>query len=172
MEKLRWYALRVKPQHESSVYSALQSKSLEGFNPTYKSRRTWTDRVKVIEQPFFAGYVFGRFAFCERVPVLRTPGVVSVVGFGNQHTPIPDEELNAVQRLTASGLAAQPWPFLKLGQTVRIERGPLRGVEGLLLADKDSWRVVVGIELLQRSVSVTLDRDSLSSISSPFLVVV
>lgn len=166
MEERRWYALRVKPQHENSVYDALQGKAIEGFNPTYKSRRTWTDRVKVIDQPLFAGYVFGRFTPHDRVSVLRTPGVFSVVGFGGQPTPIPDEELQAIQHLTASGLGVQPWPFLKVGQTVRIERGPLRGVEGLLVAEKDIWRVVVSVEILQRSVSVVLDRDSLSSVSN------
>jgi transcription antitermination factor NusG len=166
MQELRWYALKVKPQHESVVYAGLTYTSIEGFHPTCKAKRKWSDRVKIIDVPLFEGYVFGRFIFENRVPILRIPGVISVVGFSGHPAPIPDEELKVIQRITASGLAVKPWPFLKVGQAVRIERGPLRGVEGILAAEKDVWRMVVGIQMLQRAVSVVVDKDDLTVISS------
>lgn len=166
MQELKWYALKVKPQHEPVVYKALNYTLIEAFHPTCKAKRKWSDRVKIIDEPIFAGYVFARFVFENRIPVLRIPGVVSIVTFSGYPAPIPDEELKLVQRITDSGLAVKPWPFLKVGQTVRIGRGPLRGVEGILVAEKDMWRMVVGIELLQRAVSVAIDKDDLTVVSN------
>ena len=163
---LAWYAIKVKPQHESVVYQALNYTSIEAFHPTCKAKRKWSDRVKIIDEPLFTGYVFGRFIFENRVSILRIPGVASIVGFSGQPAPIPEEEIAVIQRITASGLAVKPFPFLKVGQTVRIERGPLAGVEGILTAEKDEWRMVVGIQMLQRAVSVTIDKDDMTVVSS------
>jgi transcription antitermination factor NusG len=97
---------------------------------------------------------------------LLTPGVVSIVGFGGHPAPVGEEELAAIQRMLTSGLRLQPWPYLRAGQRVWIERGPLGGLEGILVRSKDYWRVVVNVELLQRSVAVEIDRDALSPVAS------
>ena len=159
-----WYALTVKPNHERAAAQALGSKGLETFLPLYRSRRRWSDRIKELELPLFAGYVFCRFKAAERAGILSTPGVNSVVGFGRRPAPVSDGEIAAVRTIVSSGLPVGPWPFLRVGQKVRIEAGPLCGVEGILTQVKDVWRVVVSVELLQRSVAAEVDRDVLSVI--------
>jgi transcription antitermination factor NusG len=157
-----WYALTVKPRHERTAARNLRSRGLEGFAPACRVRRRWCDRIKEIETPLFPGYVFCRFSFADRMQVLNTPGVTSVVGFGKEPAVVPDEEIEAVRAVAASGLAAQPWPYLRAGQRVRIEQGCLEGVVGILLREKDSCRVLVSVEILRRSVAVEIDRALLS----------
>jgi transcription antitermination factor NusG len=155
----QWYALTVKPNHEKAAAQALESKILEVFLPLYRARRRWSDRTKELELPLFAGYVFCRFSGSLRARVLATPGVTSVVGFGNKPAAISETEINSVRTLVSSGLPLSPWPFLRVGQRVRIEAGPLAGVEGVLSQVKDAWRVVVNVEILQRSVAAEVERD-------------
>ena len=169
MPELKWYALKVKAQHESVVYGALTYSAIEGFHPTCKAKRKWSDRTKFIDEPLFAGYVFGRFEYENRVPLLRIPGVISIVSFSGIPAPIPDEEMDTIRRLTTSNYAVKPWPMLKVGQQVVVKNGPLRGVEGILVAEKDSWRVVVGIEMLNRGVSVIVDKEDLMVLSNATL---
>ncbi len=169
MPELKWYALKVKTQHELVVYGSLSYNSIEGFHPTCKAKRKWSDRVKLIDEPLFAGYVFGRFEYENRVPLLRIPGVISIVSFAGIPAPIPDEEINTIRRLITSSYAVKPWPLLKVGQQVVVKNGPLRGVAGILAAEKDAWRVVVGIEMLNRAVSVVIDRGDLMVISNATL---
>jgi transcription antitermination factor NusG len=162
-----WYALTVKPNHERAAAQALDSKGLETFVPLYRSRRRWSDRIKELDLPLFAGYVFCRFPGTERARILSTPGVNSVVGFGNKPAPVDEGEIRAVRTLVASGLPVGPWPFLRVGERVRVKAGPLCGVEGILTQVKDAWRVVVSIELLQRSIAAEVDRDALALVSRP-----
>ena len=164
----RWYALAVKPQHEFRAFEGLKNLGgIEGFLPTYKDKRIWSDRVKVLNVPLFPGYVFARFEYpARRAPVLRVAGVRSVVRSGAAVSPLPEEEINAIRILVNSTFPVRPWPFLQAGHRVRVEHGPLRGVEGIILEQKDEWRMVVTVELLQRSVSVLLDRSVLQRIST------
>ena len=156
----RWYALSVKHQHERRAEIALGWKGFEALAPTYRARRQWSDRSKNLDLPLFSGYVFCRFDFAERIPVLDTPGVARIVGFGNAPAPVADEEIAAIKMVAASRLPVRPWPHLKPGDRVRIESGPLRGVEGVLLKEKESLRLVLGVELLQRSIAVELEPES------------
>jgi transcription antitermination factor NusG len=157
----RWYALSVKHQHERRAEIALGSKGFEALAPTYRARRQWSDRAKSLDLPLFSGYVFCRFDFAVRIAVLDTPGIARIVGFGNGPAPVADEEIAAIKVAMASGLAVRPWPHLKPGDRVRIEDGPLRGVEGILLKEKVSLRLVLGVELLQRSIAVELEPESI-----------
>jgi transcription antitermination factor NusG len=158
LETLSWYALRIRPNHERLSAAALGAKGYEQYLPVFRSRRRWSDRVIDIEQPLFPGYIFCRFDAKKRLPILTSPGVVSVVGFGNEPVPIPESEIQAVQAILRSGLGAEPCPFLREGQRIRIRRGAFEGMEGILLKKKSEWRIVVSISLLQRSVSVEIDR--------------
>jgi len=160
-----WHALVVRPQHEKAAARLLAASGLEEFLPLYRSRRRWSDRVKEIDLPLFAGYLFCRFRPEERLRVLLIPGVSGIVGFGGRPAPVEEGEIAAIRRMTACGSRLEPWPYLKAGQRVRIERGPLRGLEGVLERGKDYWRVVVSVELLQRSVAVEIDRDAVALIA-------
>jgi transcription antitermination factor NusG len=152
-----WFALRVRSRHESTAATILGGKGYELFLPRYKSRRAWSDRIKEIQLPLFPGYVFCRFDPQHRLPVLTTPGIVSVVGIGKMPVPIDDAEIAAIQATVQSGLPSRPWPFLQVGQKVRVESGPLSGLEGILLDLKRQHRLVMSVTLLQRSVAVEVD---------------
>lgn len=175
----QWFALRVKPRHEKATAWALHNKGYEEFLPQYRSRRRWSDRIKELDIPLFPGYVFCRFDPEDRLPVLTTPGVVSVIGMGKTPTPVEASEIVALQVVVQSGLQAQPWPFLEVGQAVRIELGPLAGLEGILTDFKNRQRLAVSVTLLQRSVAVEIERAwispirlgrrPVSSVSSPLL---
>ncbi len=157
-EPVRWYALTVRHQHERQTEKALRSKGLETLVPLYRSRRQWSDRVQELDLPLFAGYVMSRFALNQRIAVLSTPGVASIVGFGGKPAPLDDAEIAAIARLLESKLALAPWPYLKPGDRVRVEHGPMRGLSGTLLRTKEGLRLVIGVDLLQRSVAVEVDR--------------
>jgi transcription antitermination factor NusG len=164
-ENLAWFALSVKPQHERSTFNALTSKGLEALLPLYRARRYWSDRIKQLDSPLFPGYVFCRFAFDRRLAVLTTPGVTSVVGFGKTPSPVSDDEIAGILAVIAAGCPVEPWPFLRVGQRVRIEHGALAGLEGILAQAKDSWRVVLNVELLQRSIAVEINRAYVSPVN-------
>jgi transcription antitermination factor NusG len=152
-----WYAVRVRSNYERTVSTVLDHKGVEQFLPTYRSRRVWSDRVKTIELPLFPGYVFCRIPLEERNRVITTDGVVGFVGAGRQPIPVSEAEIDAIRTIVQSQAPAEPWPFLKIGQTVRINRGSLSGIEGILIKVKSSWRLVVSVMLLERSVAVEID---------------
>jgi transcription antitermination factor NusG len=165
MGSARWYALTVKHQHERTVQSALQSKRMTTLVPLYRSRQQWSDRSKEIDVPLFAGYIFCRFPYDERVRVLTTPGVRRIVGFGDSPTPVDDAEITAIETMMQSNTPIRPWPHLKPGDRVRVERGPLRGLIGTLIREKDVFRLVIGVELLQRSIAAEVSPDMIAPLS-------
>jgi transcriptional antiterminator NusG len=162
-----WYALQVRPRFEKHVQMHLEDKGYEVFYPTFTTTRQWSDRVKSLAFPLFPGYVFCRFNVHARLPILITPGVNQVVGAGKTPTVVDEAELSAIRRVMQSGVAAQPWPYLRVGETVQIENGPLEGMTGIVTRIKNSCRLVVSVSLLMRSVSVELDSHWIKPVSSP-----
>jgi transcription antitermination factor NusG len=158
-----WFALQVRTRHESGVANYLQGQGYESFLPLYKCRKRWSDRVKEVPTPLFPGYLFCRFNPQDRLPVMKTPGVMQVVGVGRVPAPVDEVEISAIQTLIRSGIPNQPWPFLQVGERVRIESGSLCGLEGILMDFKGTHRLVLSITLLQRSVSVEIDSAFVSS---------
>jgi transcription antitermination factor NusG len=159
-----WYALTVRPRHERSASQCLRNKGLEEFSPVYRARRRWSDRIKEVELCLFPGYVFCRFSYEDRLLVLGTPAITSIVGFAKTPAPIPDTEIAAVLAMVKSGRRVEPWPYLRAGEQVRIEDGCLQGLCGTLVRETDHWRAVVNVELLQRSIAVEIDRESLTQV--------
>lgn len=153
----QWFALRVRSNFERPVSSLLQAKGVEEFLPSYRSRRLWSDRIRDMDLPLFPGYVFCRIPIEDRASVLATTGVVGMVGVQRRPVPIPDEEIAAVRAMIESQSKVEPWPFVRVGQHVRVRRGPLAGLEGILLRVKDSCRLVVSVTLLGRSVATAID---------------
>lgn len=158
-----WFALLVKPRHEKAVSAALRSRGYEEFLPLRSVRQKWSDRFKVIEMPLLAGYTFCRFDLRDKVQILRTPGVRKVVGWGIAPVPVEEAEIQALQTVMRAGLPAAPCPYLRTGQAIRLDGGPLGGLSGLLLKTRGSSRLVVSITLLQRSVAVEVDQAWISS---------
>lgn len=157
-DRSAWFALVVKPCHEKTAAMALRLKGYEELAPFFRIRRRWSDRVKELELPLFPGYVFCRFDPNARLPVLTTPCVSSVVGVGKTPAAVGETEIEAVKAIMRSGLRAAPWPYLEVGSRVRLEAGPLFGLEGILIRTKQEHRLVVSVTLLRRSVSVEVDR--------------
>lgn len=159
-DQLSWYALRIQSRLQNVASTTLRDKGYEEFFPLYRARRRWSDRIKELELPLFPGYLFCRFYLGDRLlPILTTPGVISVVGAGKTPVPIDDDEIEAIRAILRSGLAAQPWPLLRVGSKVFIERGPLTGLEGIITNTDKVYRLVVSVSLLQRSVAVEIDRE-------------
>ena len=152
-----WYALQVWVRKEGLIATQLESQGFECFLPKYKSLREWSDRTKEVEQPLFPGYVFCRFDYTQRRPIVVTPGVLQVVGCGRTPLAVEDREIEAIQTAIASGIATQPWPYLEVGERVRIHSGKLSGLEGILINFKGNHRVVLSVSLLQRSVALEVD---------------
>jgi transcription antitermination factor NusG len=157
-ENTAWFALSVVPRKEKATALALAAKGYEHFLPMYTERRRWSDRIKKVELPLFTGYVFARFDPVKRLPILKMPTVLSVVGLGREPEPILETEIDALQTVCKAGVQAIPHPYITVGAKVRINEGPLTGVEGLLLEEKQS-RMVLSITLLQRSVSVEVESE-------------
>ncbi|MCL6545616.1 MAG: hypothetical protein K6T61_10335 [Bryobacteraceae bacterium] len=129
MEQLgpsRWYAVETKTRLEPTVESLLRNKGYETFLPLYKVRRQWSDRIKLLDAALFPGYLFSRLGGGQRtLPLLTTPFVRGIVSSGGRPLPVPEEEVEAVRAIVASGLPATPWPYLQEGDRVRIRHGSL-----------------------------------------------
>jgi transcription antitermination factor NusG len=156
--ELPWFAIQVRTRYEKQVAQSIETKNIHTFLPLYAARRRWSDRTKEVHVPLFDGYVFCQLDPCERMPVLVTPGVLQFVGIGKTPVPVEQGEIAAIQKLVQFGSVVRPWPFLRDGERVRVDDGPLRNVEGILLRGEDADEVVVSITLLQRSVAVKIDR--------------
>jgi transcription antitermination factor NusG len=154
-----WVALIVRPRAERRVQKGLANIGLETFVAWHGVRRRWADRFKVLQQNLIPGYVFCQSTFAERMTVMHQAGVERVVSFNRTPALIPDDEIAALRRAVQSELPLGPWPYLKAGQRVRIEKGVLAGMEGTLARESSGWRVVVSVAALQRSIAVEVDRD-------------
>jgi transcription antitermination factor NusG len=153
----RWYAAYTSPHHEKWVAGQMSDHRIECFLPTYKSVRRWKDRQKKLDLPLFPGYVFVRIALKDRLEVLRLAGVVQFVAFQGKPAALPERDIEALRIGTNGKAALEPHPYLKSGCRVRIRSGPMAGIEGILTRRKDSFRVVIAIELIMRSVALEVD---------------
>ena len=162
-----WYALRIKPRCEKYVDEHLRNKGYETFLPTYTAKKKWTDRTKLTTIPLFPGYTFCRFNLQSRLPILITPGVQFIVGAGKAPLPVEEQEIDALRRVVISDLPILPWPYLKVGQTVLVETGPLQGLSGVIVRIKNIDRLIVSISLLMRSVAVEISRESVRPLNKP-----
>lgn len=155
-EQYAWFAVHTRSRHERKVAAQLDEKRIDSYLPTLKKMHHWSDRQKVVDQPLFPGYVFVRMQPEDRtrVSVLRTNGVVGFVGIQGRGIPIPDQEIENIQKLLSNDVPFEPYPFLRIGQRVRIRGGYLDSIEGILVAKNADRSVVVSIELIQRSLAV------------------
>jgi transcription antitermination factor NusG len=154
---LHWFALKVRARAEKTAETFLISRGFNVFCPVYSERRKYSDRIKTIESALFPGYLFCRFDWSNRFPVLSAPNVEYIVGFGNGPSPVSHSEVAAIRTIVNSGAAFQPHPFLRVGQKVRLESGPLADLEGILVGKRGNHRLVVSVDLLQRSVAAEID---------------
>jgi transcription antitermination factor NusG len=152
-----WFAIYTRHQHERIVASALSSKGFSVYLPLYWSRRQRRDRTTQLSVPLFPCYVFLRGGLDRRLSVLTTPGVCRFVAQAGHPAAIPEEEVDAIKRITTANSMVERYPFLKSGDRVRIKSGALEGIEGFLVRQKSSLRLVLSVSLLGSSASVEVD---------------
>jgi transcription termination/antitermination protein NusG len=158
-EQHPWFAIRVKPNYEKPVLATLRGKGFEPYLPVLRTRRQWSDRVKVMDLPLFPGYLFCRLDLQDRMPLVTTPGFLYIVGVGKNPEPVDDNEIEAIATVLRSGLPVKAHTSLKVGQRIELQRGPLRGLQGILTKIADQHRLYVAVTLLQRSISVEVEPD-------------
>jgi transcription antitermination factor NusG len=152
---LPWFALKVRSGSEPIAKQALDNRGYDSFYPTISERKRYCDRMKTVESVAFPGYIFCRLDLRKKTTILSSPAVQSIVGCGHAPSPIPDEEIEQIRRALDAG--GRPAAYARAGQRVKIEFGSLAGLEGVLINDQHGKRLVVSIELLQRSVAVQID---------------
>ena len=155
---LPWYAVKVRTGGELRIATHLAQKDFHVFTPTCIEPRRYSDRIKKVEVALFPGYVFSRFDPDLRFPLISTPGVEFIVSTAGVPTAIDQSEIDAILQVMNAGVSAEPWPYLKAGDKVQINFGALTGIEGILLNVRGKDRLILSVNLLQRSISIEISR--------------
>lgn len=155
----QWYAVYTRARHEKSVVAQLRWWNVCTFLPLVSALHRWSDRRQVVDVPLFPGYVFVQIVYehDSRLSVLRAAGVVRFVGFNGMPVPIPDKQIENIQRVLESRIVCAPYPFYQVGQRLRICGGALDGIQGVLLEHKAGRSLVLSVELIQRSVVISIE---------------
>src|SRR5271170_7588174 len=156
-EDSAWWVLYTRHQHEKTVAEMLSAKGFEVFLPLYESIRRWKDRSKMLTLPLFPCYVFVRGGLNRRLQVVTTPGVHMILFHGEHVAIIPEAEIVAIRKAVEGPFRVEPHPFLKCGERVRVTRGSLEGVEGVLVRKKNLYRLVLSVDMMAKSVAVEID---------------
>lgn len=165
--KSSWYVVHVRSRHEFKVMDRLTKAGIDVFLPIVERLSKWKDRKKLVSFPLFPGYVFVHIQkiYETMLIILKTPGVVRFIGIAsNEPEPVPDEQIDSLKRLVESKEDLDPYPYLKEGQRVRIKRGPLKGVEGILVERPGKHILVLSIDILRRGVSIKIDASDVESV--------
>lgn len=164
VRQARWYAVYTCANHEKRVAKQFAGRDVKHFLPEYVSVRRWKDRKVRLHLPLFPGYLFVHLAAQERLDVLQVPSVVRLVGFDGRPTPLPDEDINRIREFLGQGWRAEPHRYLVAGRRARVVRGPLAGMEGIVVRRKNRSRLVLSFELIQRSMAIEIDEGDLAPV--------
>lgn len=153
-----WYAIHTRPRHEKKIAVELQEKGITTYLPLLTQVRRWSDRRKVIQVPLFSCYAFVHATLLPQVhaAVTRVDGVLGFVGQQKHGIPIPDKQIEDIQTLLLHDIAVTPYPFLKVGQRVRVRGGALDGIEGILVT-QGGRRLIVSVESVHHSLSISIE---------------
>jgi transcription antitermination factor NusG len=157
--ELCWYALHTRARHEKTVERRLRDQGMETFLPTTLEVHRWSDRKKKVEMPLFSCYVFIRCALSaeDRTRVYRVESVHGFVGMRGSSLPIPDEQIESIQKVLTQTAPWRSYPFLKVGQRVRVRGGAMDGVEGVFLSENGDHSLIISVDAIQRSMAVRID---------------
>jgi transcription antitermination factor NusG len=159
-DQARWIALYVARNAEANVSQALVEKGYEEFYPTYTRVKCRVDSSKCIQSPLFPRYVFCRITTKPQGLIVTTPGVIKIIGHNGQPYFIEDDEIFSLKSVVRSQLPVSPHPFLCVGDRVTVGSGPLAGLSGLLLRANGNLNLVVSVQMMERSIVVTLPRSA------------
>ena len=154
-----WYAVHTRSRHEKKVATELEQKGITTFLPLLTETRKWSDRRMKVDIPLFSCYLFVNIPTAPdaRVAVLRTPGVLTFVGGNNLQSPVATHEIEQIQTILEKKIPFAAHPFLEVGQRVRIRGGALDRIEGVLTRFGGSDRLVISVQTIQRSLSITVE---------------
>ncbi|MEW5803603.1 MAG: UpxY family transcription antiterminator [bacterium] len=158
--QVQWYGVHTRSRHEQAVYERLKSKSIHTFLPKMEVWSSRKDRQKRIKVPMFQGYLFIRANLENRLwlTILQTPGVAQIISNSGKPVPIPESQISSIQTILENDTVVTPYPYLNVGEKVRVVAGPLKGVEGILLRFKaNKQRLILSVDLLQQSVCVEMN---------------
>lgn len=162
MHRFSWFAVQTLSRHEKRVRDQLARHNVEHFLPTTKRINQWTDRRKELEVPLFAGYCFARLGWEDRLAVLKSQGVVRLVGCAGRPESIPDQEIDSLRKLLSNSSTFVCHPYLKEGMLVEVINGPLQGVKGRLIREARFARLVLSITLIHRAVAIEIDANNVA----------
>jgi transcription antitermination factor NusG len=158
---LQWYAIFTMPRHEKSVDGYFDFQRIVHFLPVYERVNTWRNRQTVrVKTPLFPRYLFARFERQSSGRVLKTPGVLRIVGTEVGPIPVPNAEIEFLRTSIAEN-TVEPFPHFAIGRQVRIRTGSMAGVEGTLVRKENRNRFVLTLSLIQQSVSIDVDASNL-----------
>jgi transcription antitermination factor NusG len=155
----RWYAVQTRGRHEKKVANKLSEKGIDTYLPALREVHRWSDRNKVVEVPLFPCYTFVRVAAdsSERLRILQTDGVVRMVGNGTELCPIDERQIEDIRTLLGTKMPVMMYPFLKIGQRIRVRSGALNGLEGILVSRPKESTLVISIDAIQRAIAINVD---------------
>lgn len=152
----QWYAAHTRSRHEKRVAEQLARKNVNFFLPLYQAEHRWKDRLARVELPLFPGYLFVQIPLRERLRVLEVPGVVRLISSRGEPVPLDESEINILRQGLTQMIKAEPHPYLRIGQRVRVKSGAFKGLEGILERKKDSYRIIISVDLIMRSIAVEI----------------
>jgi transcription antitermination factor NusG len=165
--EFRWYAVWTRSRQEKAASAVLDLLGVQHYVPLKSELRQWSDRKQIVETPIFSGYLFVRMNLVRegQLQVLKAPGVVAFVGNKNGPLPIPDQEIADIRTVLAAKVGFSIYPSLKKGDRVRVVRGALAGVEGTLVTDASTSRLLVSVEMIRQSLALSVSREDLELIA-------
>ena len=160
----QWYAFYTKSKHEKSVEKTLISKGYEAYLPLLKERRRWKDRKKWVSFPLFKSYIFIKIEAKDSIFVLKTPGIVRMVKFGDKPSPVLEDTINSLRLMIDGGFNPQPTDYFMKGDPVIIKEGPLKGLEGEIATIHNQERFIIKVDAIEHSFSIKISRAYLSKL--------
>jgi transcription antitermination factor NusG len=156
---LRWFALHTRARHEKAIEKRLREQGMETFVPTTVEVHRWSDRQKKVEVPLFSCYVFVRCTLSaqDRTLVHQVESVHGFVGSRGSSLPIPDDQIESIQKVLTQTAPWRSYPFLKAGQRVRVRGGAMDGVEGVFLSENGDHSLIISVDAIQRSMAVRIE---------------
>lgn len=162
-----WYAVHIKSRHEFQVFERLTGAGIETFLPSWQKNSKWKDRNKLVQLPLFPGYLFVHTDnnHAARLTILKTKGVVRMLGvIPGQPEPVPEEQISSLKKVIDAGINIDHYPYLKEGRRVRIIRGPLAGIEGILVQKPNHHYLVLSVDIISQSTAVTIQAGDVEAV--------
>ena len=154
----KWVVLYTKPKHEKTVESELIKKNVDVYLPLLRKRRKWSDRKKWVEFPLFKSYLFVHSKLNYLLPIIKTPGIVKVIKFGNDIATISQNNIDAIRSMLEGGYNPVPTDYFIKGDPVLIKEGPLKGIIGEVIRVDEQDLLILRIDAIQQSISVKINR--------------